>query len=236
MEELDLKAILNIIWAKMGYVFLITIIIGVIGFVYSYFLVTPVYQAATTLVLVQSEDTKTSDSTQSITQTDLTLNQKLVSTYRELIKSKNIIRQVIDNLKIDMGEEELRKNITVSSFKDTELIEIKVKHQDPKMSTRIANEIVTVFGKEVVKIFNINNVSIVDTAEVPTVPANINHPRTVVIFSGIGFILSIIIFILVDIFDTTIKSREMVEEVFDLPVLATIPFYEGEKNAGGKMK
>lgn len=132
MEELDLKTILNMIWAKKGYIILITILFGIIGFAYSYFLVTPLYQASTTLLLVKSETIDTSSEQQSITQTDLTINQKLVSTYRELIKSKKIIRQVIDNLSINMEEEALRKNITVNSFKDTELIEIKVKHRDSR--------------------------------------------------------------------------------------------------------
>lgn len=75
--------------------------------------------------------------------------------------------------------------------------------------------------------------SIVDKAEIPNEPSNINHPRTILIFCGIGFVIAIIVVILVDVFDTTIKSREMVEDVLDIPVLASIPFSEGE---GGKNK
>ena len=93
------------------------------------------YTASTTLVLATSSGENTQDATNSITTTDVTLNSKLVSTYSELVKSKKVLRKVISNLNIDVKEESLRKNITVSSVKDTELIEITVSNEEPIYDT-----------------------------------------------------------------------------------------------------
>ena len=78
-----------------------------------------------------------------------------------------MIRKII---KID--EEKLRKNITVSAVKDTELIEITVLNENPIYSAQIANEIAKVFTEKVKEIYNIDNVQIVDEAEVVSEPAN----------------------------------------------------------------
>ena len=94
MEELDLKELLNLFWSKIFQILLIVIITTGIGVIYTFGFTTPKYSASTTLVLTGAETTSDAASN-SITATDVTLNSKLVSTYRELVRSKKILRQVI---------------------------------------------------------------------------------------------------------------------------------------------
>ena len=86
MEELDLKDLFTVFWEKKAQIILIVLIFAVIGIAYSYFVVEPEYKAKTKLVLTQSLE-GTEDG--AITQADITLNSKLVSTYGELIKTVN---------------------------------------------------------------------------------------------------------------------------------------------------
>ena len=163
MEELDLKQLVNIFWNKRLHIISIVLIFLIIGTVYTFLFVTPKYKSYTSLVLARSESTKENETdTSTITQTDITLNQKLVSTYSELVKSKNVLREVIKNLNINESEENLKDNITVSAVKDTELIQITVTNYYPDRASDIANEIAKVFTKKVGEIYNINNVYIVD--------------------------------------------------------------------------
>ena len=120
MEEIDLKEFVMLFWNRKVSIILITIIFMLIGIIYSVGFVTPKYTSSTTLLLATSESSNSKTNT--ITTSDITLNSKLVSTYSELVKSKNVTRQVISNLGIDETEDELRDSITVSSVKDTELI------------------------------------------------------------------------------------------------------------------
>ena len=236
MEELDLKELFNIFWNKKVHIILIVLIFIALGVIYTVGFTTPKYTSSTTLVLAGAESGNETERTNSITTTDVTLNSKLVSTYSVLVRSKDVLSQVISNLGIDISWENLRNNVTVSAVEDTEVIEISVTTENPTYSADIANEIAKVFTGKVAEIYNINNVHVVDEAEVEHIPSNINHKRDVVIFAFIGLVVAIIYVLIANMLDTTIKTAEDVEKDFKLPVLASIPVYENaiQKRKGGK--
>lgn len=235
MEELDLKQLVNIFWNKRLHIISIVLIFLIIGIIYTFMFVTPKYKSYTSLVLARSESTNGEVVDSTITQTDITLNQKLVSTYSELIKSKNVLREVIKNLNINESEERLKDNITVSSVKDTELIQITVTNYYPDRARDIANEIAKVFTKKVAEIYHINNVYIVDEAESANAPYNINHIKDIAIFMAIGLVIASAYVLIANLLDTTIKSAEDVEKEIEVSVLASIPVLKDDtrKMKGG---
>lgn len=234
MEELDLKELFEMFWNKKVQIILIVAIFVVIGIIYTIGFVTPVYTSTTTLVLAgqTSDNTATNTTSDTITSTDLTLNSKLVGTYSELVTSDKVVRRVISNLGIDVNVEELKKNISVTSVEDTELIEISVTNENPTYAMQIANETVELFKEQVAEIYNINNVHVVDAAEEEAVPSNVNHTKDVIIFAFMGIVVAVMYVIIANMLDTTIKSREEVEKLYKVPVLAEIPFNTEEK--GGR--
>ena len=234
MEELDLKELFNIFWSKKVYIILIVLIFIAIGVIYTVGFTTPKYTSSTTLLLAGSENSE--ETTNSITTTDVTLNSKLVSTYSVLVRSKDVLSQVISNLGIDVSWENLRNNVSVSTVEDTEVIEISVSNENAQYSANIANEIAKVFSEKVSEIYNINNVHVVDEAEVESTPSNINHKRDIVIFAFIGLVVSVIYVLIANMLDTTVKTAEDIEKDFKLPVLASIPVYENaiQKRKGGR--
>ena len=145
MEELDLRELFNMFWSKKIEIVIITLIFVIIGGVYSYMFTTPKYKSSTTLVLATLNDTTigkttTAASGDAITQTELTLNSNLVSTYSELVKSKAVLREVISNLNLnDINEDQLKKNVSVTAVKDTELIEISVSSTNSTYPSKIAS-------------------------------------------------------------------------------------------------
>lgn len=234
MEELDLKELFNIFWNKKVQIILIVAIFIVLGIIYTIGFTKPMYSSSTTLVLATAEkDTTTGDS---ITATDITVNSKLVATYSELVKSKNILRQVISNLGIDVKEGNLKNNVTVTSVKSTELIEITVTNENPSYAAKIANEIAKVFTDKVAEIYNINNVHVVDEAEVESSPSNINHAKDIVIFAFIGLVLAVMGVLVANMLDTTIKTPDEIEKNFGVPVLVSIPLIESFENERGGRK
>ncbi|MCI8412255.1 MAG: hypothetical protein HFJ40_07540 [Clostridia bacterium] len=236
MEELDLKELFNIFWNKKVQIILIILIFIAIGIIYTIGFTTPKYSSSTTLVLASSSNNQTTANT--ITATDITVNSKLVSTYSELVKSKNVLRQVISNLNIEVNESSLRNNVKVSSVKDTELIEITVTNENPTYASKIANEIAKVFTGKVKEIYNIDNVQVVDEAEISNTPSNINHKKDIVIFAFVGLVVAAGYVLVANMLDTTVKTAEEVEKEFKLPVLASIPIYDAEpqkvKGRGGR--
>ena len=235
MEELDLKELFGIFWAKKVHIILLILIFIVIGFIYSYIFLVPEYQSITQILLAKSNATTQDGTTQGMTTSQVTLNQQLVSTYSELVKSESVLTQVKDNLKMDKSIEELRKNITVSTKDDTEIIQISVVDEDAEMAKNIANEVANVFIEQIAKgYYAMDNVYVVDEAKVEEEPYNINHLKDLAIFGAIGFVVACVYVLIANMLDTTVKSKEDIEKKLGLTVLTTIPVCENtSKNKKG---
>ena len=233
MEELDLKQLFKIFWNKRLHIISIVLVFLIIGSIYSFAFVKPKYKAYTTLVLAQSDVLATEgDKAQGITQTELTINQKLVPTYSELVKTNNVLREVIRELGLNVDEDEIRKSVTVKLVEDTELIKITVTNKNAVDAKNIANKIAEIFSDRVKQIYKIDNVIIVDPAEEAEEPYNINHIKDLAIFMAIGLVVAIIYVLLANLLDTTVKSAEDIEKELGVSVLVSIPELREDNKIG----
>lgn len=233
MEELDLKQLFKIFWNKRLHIISIVLVFLIIGSVYSFAFVKPKYKSYTTLVLTQSDVLASEgDKAQGITQTELTINQKLVPTYSELVKTNNVLREVIRELGLNVDEDELRKSVTVKLVEDTELIKITVTNKNAVDAKNIANKIAEIFSDRVKQIYKIDNVTIVDPAEEAQEPYNINHIKDLAIFMAIGLVAAVIYVLLANLLDTTVKSAEDIEKELGVSVLVSIPELREDNKIG----
>jgi capsular polysaccharide biosynthesis protein len=220
-EEIDLKDFFRILWKGKDVILIFTVIGVVIGYVYTMFLLKPKYTSYTKLIMVQTN--ASGDNSKSITQTDVTMNDKLVATYQSLATTNSVVREVISNLGLNESEDSLRKKISVTSEKSTQVIIISVTDSNPEISAEIANELSEVFSRKISEIYKIDNINIVDKAEVPTKPSNVNHKKDILIFAVAGFIVAVILVFLKNIFDNTVSTKEEVEKELNVIVLNEIP-------------
>ena len=233
MEELDLKELFNIFWQRKLEIATIILIFVIIGAVYTYAILQPKYTSYTTLLLTQVNGNNETGNDTSITQTDLTLNSKLISTYSEIIKRDAVLREVIDDLNIkNLTEDSLRRSIKVSSISDTEIIKIEVTNENPNYAQMIANKIAEVFSEKITDIYKINNVYVLDKAMESENPSNINHLKDIVIFAFIGVVIACGYALLANMLDNTVKTEADIEKLTGLTVLATIPDYDTEVKGG----
>ena len=219
MEEINLKEVYTYFKFKILWIIIAIVVIIVIGNIYTIITRVPMYQSNTTLVLV-------GESKKGYSQSDSVLNQNLIGTYSQIITSRTVLSQVIDNLKLDISTNELSKNISTSSVENTEIIKITVNSPKRKQAAKIADEVANVFSKEVQDIYNLENVTIIDKAEVATSPYNINYVKDNIIYLIIGIVLSFGVVFVMYYFDTTIKSSEVVEEKLGLSVIGIVPKVE----------
>lgn len=216
MEEINLKEVYSYFKSRLLWMLLAIIVIIIIGNIYTIITRVPMYQSNTTIVLV-------GESKKGYSQTDSQLNQNLIGTYSEIITSRKVLQQVIDNLKLKMTVDGLSKNISTSSVEDTEIIRITVNNEKKKLAAEIADEVAKVFSDEIQDIYNLENVAIIDKAEEADAPYNINYVKDNVIYLMIGVVLSFGVVFVMYYFDTTIKSSETVEEKLGLTVIGIVP-------------
>lgn len=216
MEEINLKEVYSYFKAKILWILLAIVIIVIIGNVYTIITRVPMYQSNTTIVLV-------GESKKEYSQSDSLLNQNLIGTYSEIITSRKVLQQVIDNLKLKTTIDELSSNITTSSVEDTEIIRITVNNERKKQAAEIADEVAEVFSDEIQDIYNLENVAIIDKAEVANSPYNINYVKDNIIYLAIGIVLSFGVVFVMYYFDTTIKSSEKKKKKLGLTVIGIVP-------------
>lgn len=224
MEELDLKEIFWIIWDKKKIVLTVTAVFVLIAAVYSFILQTPRYKSTTTVVLAMNNGEE--DST-AVTTNDVTLNQKLLGTYVDIVKRDMVIDEVIQNLQIaGLTSAELKSNVTVSTKTDTYVIDITVSNENNEYAARIANEIGKVFSEKISEIYKVNNVHILDNAKVNSTPYNVKPAKYIGIAFLAGIFISCLIIIVMNLFDTTVKSADEIEKALKTPVIAQLAFYD----------
>ena len=218
MEEINIKDFLDYLKRYVLLIFAIIALFLVIVVVYEKNFKIPMYKSSTTLVLTQTNQAKET----TITQDDLQINSKLVSTYSEIVKSKLVLQQVINNLNLDYTYKELYKNVYVENVQNTEILKVSVLDKDKQNSADIANKIASIFSKEVSKIYELNNVSIIDKAQVPKDIANNTLKRDLVLAIFAAIFGSVAIIFIIYYFDDTIKLSENIEEEINMPLVAQI--------------
>ena len=191
MEEINLKRLLEVTVSLKWIIAGMLVLMLAIGCLYTFCYVEPEYQSSIKLVLAQV--VQNADQTQSpdaITQSDITMNNQLVSTYTEIIKSKNVLKRVNEALGLEITTEALSKKIKVTSVEKTQIMKITITDKNSELAQKIATELANAFKQEVMAIYKIDNVNIIDEAEQSNTPSNINHVKDIIIFEMLGIFLS----------------------------------------------
>ena len=221
MEEININELLEYFKSKIGLGLVITTGICILCVIYAIALQKPMYKSNTTVILGGSAET--------ITQSDITINKNLVNTYAEIVKSRRVLEQVIEELSLDINYSELNNSITVEPINNTEIIKIIVNSDDSLKSMNIANSTANFFTKEVKDLYNMNNVSILDSAVEATKPYNINIPKQLCIYLISGVIIAFGTIFIMFYFDRTIKSVEQVEQKIKLPILGSVQEFNSKR-------
>lgn len=233
MEEINLKDLFSYFISKIWIVIITFLLLVIFSVINTKFIKVPEYNSSTTIVLTINNDNELNNS---ITQNDITINQKLVATYRQIIKSRRVLDRVIEDLELDMEASDLSKKVSVANETDTELLKITVSDKDPELAAEIADDIAKVFSEDIVDIYNIKNVSIIDKALVSDVPYNIKLVKDAIIFGVLGIVLGLGLIFVMFYFDTTIKSSEEIQEKIGLPILGIVPATDNGKKLKSRRK
>ena len=151
-EEITLRELIEIIlrgkWIIAGFTIIAVLISGILSF----FIISPTYEARSTLMVSPLVQNGSRPSEESAYDTLLSYVSKYpqmsLETYRVQVTNPHILNKVIDELKLDQEKyslNTLRDMISVEAIKDTNLIRIAVKDQDPEMAARIANTLSPIY-------------------------------------------------------------------------------------------
>ena len=201
MEELDLKELMQLFWSKKVIIISVTAIFIVLAIIYTTAIVVPKYQSTTT-VLFATDFSDENILKGSIAASDSTFNAELIITFKELAKSNKVLGTVKTNLGI---EGNIRSGIDVDSKTNAEMLAITVTNENAELAQKIANETAKVLMENVKEYYKLENIYVVDEAQIAGEPYNINLIKNVIVFACIGLIISIIYVLIINMIGTKEK-------------------------------
>lgn len=216
-EEPSLYGVWEVIAKRWLLIVLIPLLAAVVCAFSNVYILTPQYKSTTSLLVM-----KPPESAQILYQ-DIQVSRQLVDTYREIVHSRLVLDRVIHRLDLSYDITELRKIINVESVHNTEIITISVIHQKPETAQKIANAVASSFMTQVMEIYQVKNVNIIDHAALPTVPVSPRVKLNTAVALALGFVVAVGLAFLFEKLDRTMKTPEDVQKYLQIPVLGIIP-------------
>jgi capsular polysaccharide biosynthesis protein len=218
-ETISLKELFQTLKKRMWLIVLITAVAATISAVVSFYVLTPIYESKTQLLVNQTKSDQ-----QFYNTAEVQTNVQLINTYNVIIKSPAILEKVEEQLKLGRTVDQLNNQITVGSATNSQVVEVTVQDPDPKVAADIANTTATVFQREIPNIMNIDNVSILSQAEVGENPSPVKPQPllNIAIAIVVGLMLGVGLAFLLEFLDNTLKAEQDVEQVLGLPVMGVI--------------
>lgn len=226
----DLKQLIIVLLEKIWIIILSAAGLGLAAFIFSRFMMDPVYQSATKIYVLNREAAGTT------TYSDLETSTQLTKDYQIMIESRPVLERVIRNLDLDYNTEQLKGMITVYALTDTRILEIAVSNADPHLAKLIADKVAEVSSARISEVMDIDEVNVVEEGNLPEKPVSPNIKINSVIGGMLGVMISCFILVMIYMFDDTIKSENDVEKYLGLGILGLIPLSETDDKHGRKKK
>ena len=172
----------------------------------------PIYKAET-LVLVMPQIVG------QLTYNELLLAKGLVKTYREIVRSREVLEQALQSIPYVLEATELRDMIEVGQRAETEIIVISVESSDAKFAAVAANAVAEAFKHNVSALLKLENVTLLEKAVPPTIPAKPRHSLIWSVATFTGFLSALCIAFLHAHLDNTFKTSDELEEYLRIDVL-----------------
>lgn len=230
--EIDLGRIWKVICKRIWMIGIVSVLCAVIVAVSTFFLITPKYESSA-MFYVNNNSLSVGDASFSISQGDISAAKSLVDTYIVILNSKSCLNDVIDYTDYDLTYEDLKDMISAGAVNATEIFEVKVTCTDPEEAKELANAIAYILPKRIASIVEGTSAKIVDYAVTPAEPCSPSYVKNTAIGFILGMILSLLVIVLREIFDVTIRNDEDIKKCCDYPILASVPDMINQTSTGG---
>ena len=222
-EEISLVELFDIIKKHFKTIVLTTLATTVIAALYTLFLVTPMYQSTTEMLVTQSSSENTM-----VSQSDINTSISLINTYEDIIRNNVILDPVIDELDLEMTTGALRDNVTIQSGNNSQVFSIRVENENPYQAAEIANTTADIFQYQIYDIMNVDNVTIISEATPNLSPASPNNLLNIIIGILLGAIIGVGIIFIRELVDNTVKSKEQAEKITEWHNLGEVNYFSKE--------
>jgi capsular polysaccharide biosynthesis protein len=220
-----MKEFAQLVWKRLPILISLTVIGFLLSGLITVLIIKPVFESASSVYVLSNKT-----SSESAAYNELLASQLLVNDCREIIKSRTLLGQVVEDLQGEninnVNVDDIAPMVAIRSKNDTRVIEILVDGTDRDLVYKINNSLTKRFVAGAASQFKLDNISVVDDSSFPLKPVSPNLILNLFLGLFLGFGISLLIVFSVEYFDTSIKSTEDVEKYLELPVIGKVPTVE----------
>ena len=219
-SSVDLWQIIRNLWKKAWIIAISTVLTGIFGFMIAAFAIAPKYSSS--VMLYVNNGLSVGDVIK-FSASDLTGARSLVDTYIVILQNRTTLNKVIEKADVDYTFDELEDMIKAESVNGTEVMRITATSKDPYEAADIANAIAIVLPQRIGEIIDGSSMEVVDSGAVNLKKVSPSITGYAIVGMLAGAIVSILVLIVIDMRDDTIRGEEYILQNYDYPILAKIP-------------
>ena len=142
MEEqvISLSEVFEAIKKRWIMIVAITLSATLISGILSFFVIKPVYETSTKLFIGKEESEDTVYNTN-----DIQMYQKLLQTYAQAIKTKDLVGRAINSLNYELEPSKVVGALTVTPVADTQILQIKYKSKNQQEAVDVLKNVTEQF-------------------------------------------------------------------------------------------
>jgi capsular polysaccharide biosynthesis protein len=228
--EIDLREILHVLRQNVIVIILITLICGLLGYIYATYFIELIFQSETMIYVTNNSEEET------VTYSDYQTSISLTKDYTIIVTSRPVMEQVIAELNLEYTVDELADMIQVEALTDTRMIEITVSNEDLFLAQEIANQVRDVASERITETMEVDSINLVQDASLPITSTNTSVRNYILICGFIGLFVSTGIILLLYFLDDSIKTKDDVEKYLGISLLGSIPKIEDSQSKKKKKK
>ncbi|MBR3304723.1 MAG: polysaccharide export protein [Christensenellaceae bacterium] len=216
-DSIDLLELARVLWGRALFIILGMIVGAAAVFAVMKFLITPEYEATSTIYIFSKTTSITSLA-------DLQIGSQLTEDFQIIATTREVVESVIAEHSLDETYETLSKKISVNNPNASHMLSITVTDTDPGKAAAVSNAISDKLRDQIADIMNTDRPSVVERAVIPKKQSSPNVKRNTVIGALAGAVLVAGFIIIRYLMDDTVKSSDDVEKYLGLDTLAELPY------------
>ena len=222
-EVIRIEDIIYALKKRWKMILSVTLSFALVAGIMSFFVIKPKYEAKVK-VFIGKEESKKGDSTYD--NNDIAMYQKLMKTYAEIVKTKDSTKTALK--KINQQDTQgnvsrVQAGLTVSPSADTQIMEVKYTSTKKEEILPVINAVTDVFVSKSRELIPNGNVQVIEKAEAPKNPVSPNKALNIIIGFMLGMMVSVGITFLLEYLDNTVRTKDELEKLLELPVIGSIP-------------
>ena len=220
MKEVKFEDVFRSLKNNLRLILISTLSVTLVSAIITFFFIPPEYEASTK-VYIGKERFKNVSTT--YTNEEINMYQRLIKTYSELVKTKDLVRKSISNVGQDISVNEVLSKLQAISIADTQILQIKYASDSREEAYDMVYGITEEFMKLSKKLYPKGNVHIIQQPIVPEVPVGPNKKMNVAIGALLGMMIGLGVTFLKEFINNTYSNKEELERDLEIPCIGIIP-------------